>query len=77
MLSSKTKSITRELNKDWNNYTRKVDAILEEVNCNVPKSRITFIIRRKKGCDDSVCSIINDELNKLSKIIDDIVNDKQ
>ena len=49
--------------------------MLEEENYNIPKSKKAFIRRRQKGCDDSICDIIKDELDKLEKIIDDIMND--
>lgn len=68
-------SIMRDLNKDWNNYIKSINTILEEENYNIPNSNITFIIRRKKSCDVSMCDIIEDELDKLTKMIDDILKD--
>lgn len=67
------KSLMRDLNKDWNNYIKNINTILEEENYVIPKSKITFIIRRKRGCDDSICDIIEEELYKLSKLVDDIL----
>ena len=68
-------SIMRDLNKDWNNYIKSINTILEEENYNIPNSNITFIIRRKKSCDVSMSDIIEDELDKLTKMIDDILKD--
>lgn len=69
------KSIIRDLNKAWNNYIKIIDTLLEEENYNIPNSKKTFIRRRKKGCDDSICNILDDELDKLAKMIDDILKE--
>jgi hypothetical protein len=63
------------LNKDWNKYIKNINTMLEEENYNIPNSNRVYIRRRQKGCDDSICDIIKDELDKLEKIIDDIMND--
>jgi hypothetical protein len=49
--SKETKSIINELNKEWRLYTKLVDSLIEGEVTKPPNS-VTFIIRRKKGCDD-------------------------
>ena len=72
--SNNTKSIMKELNKEWRDYTRKVDNIFDDENIRLQKN-VTFIIRRKKGCDVSFCDIIEDELKKMDKILDALNKD--
>ena len=59
------------MNKEWRDYTKKVDGLIEVRNTKTQKN-VTFIIRRKKGCDVSLCDIIEGELRKLEKMIDNI-----
>lgn len=59
------------MNKEWRDYTKKVDDLIEVRNTKTQKN-VTFIIRRKKGCDVSLCDIIESELRKLEKMIDNI-----
>ena len=68
-------SFMKDLNKDWKQYTKNINTMLEEENYNIPNSKRAYIKRRRKGCDDSICEFIKDELDKLEKMIDDIMND--
>jgi hypothetical protein len=67
--SNNTKSIIKELNKEWREYTRKVDNIIDNENIHIQKN-ITFIIRVKKNGGVSLCDIIEDELKKIDKLLD-------
>ena len=67
--TNNTKSIIKELNKEWRNYTRKVDNIIDTENIRIQKN-VTFIIRIKKGSNVSFCDIIEDELKKMDKLLD-------
>jgi hypothetical protein len=69
-----TKSIIRELNKEWREYTRQIDDIINSENIQIQKN-LTFIIRIKKGCGVSLCDIIEDELKKIDKILDVLNNE--
>ncbi len=72
--SNNTKSIMKELNKEWRDYTRKVDNIFVNENIRIQRN-VTFIIRMKKGSDVSFCDIIEDELKKMDKLLD-VLNNK-
>ena len=69
--SKETNSVIKELNKEWRDYTKKIDSMISVENIRAQKN-VTFIIRRKKGCDVSLCDIIEGELRKLEKMIDNI-----
>lgn len=72
MIKSKdTNSIINELNKEWRVYTKRVDSLIEGEVTKPPNS-VTFIIRRKKGCDDSLCDIFEAELKKLERLLDNM-----
>jgi galactose-1-phosphate uridylyltransferase len=69
--SKDTKSIISELNKEWRNYTKRVDSLIEgEVT--KPQNSVTFIIRRRKGCDVSLSDIFEAELKKLEHLLDNM-----
>ena len=36
------------------------------------QKNVTFIIRRKKGCDVSLCDIIEAEMKKLEQLLDNM-----
>lgn len=65
----KTKSVINELNKDWREYTKIVDSMID-VKYTKTQKNVTFIIRRKKGCDVSLCDIIESEMKKLEQLLD-------
>jgi hypothetical protein len=69
--NNNTKSFMKELNKEWRAYTKQIDAIID--NENIHKN-VTFVIRRKKGYNVSLCDIITDELKIMDKILDKINN---
>ena len=69
--NNETKLFIKELNKEWRDYTKRVDSVIDLENIRTQKN-VTFIIRRKKGCDVSLCDIIEAEMKKLDKLLDDI-----
>jgi galactose-1-phosphate uridylyltransferase len=69
--SKDTKTLIKELNKNWKDYTKKIDDIVDVENTKMQRS-VTFIIRRKKGCNVSLCDIIETELKKLEFLLDNI-----
>jgi hypothetical protein len=66
-----TKNIIKELNKEWREYTKRVDGLIE-VKPTKTQKNVTFIIRRKKGCNISLCDIFEDEIKKLQQMLDNI-----
>jgi hypothetical protein len=66
-----TKSIIKELNKEWRDYKKKADSLIDGEITKTQKN-ITFIIRRKKGCDVPLCDIIEYEMKKLEHLLDNI-----
>lgn len=69
--NKETKLFIKELNKDWSDYTKRVDSMIDIENIRAQKNR-RFIIRRRKNCDISLCDIIESEMKKLDKLLDDI-----
>lgn len=69
--SKETNSVIKELNKEWRDYTKKIDSMINDENIRTQKN-VTFIIRRKKGCDVSLCDIIEAEMKKLEQLIDNM-----
>jgi hypothetical protein len=47
LTTKNTKSFVKELNKEWRNYTRMVDNLIDTENTHIQKN-VTFIIRKKK-----------------------------
>jgi hypothetical protein len=68
---SVTKSDIKELNKEWRDYTKQIDSIFDGENIRTQKN-VIFVIRRRKGCDVSLCDIVEAEMKKLDKLLDDI-----
>ena len=64
----------KELNKEWREYTRQIDNIIANNKNTQLQKNVTFVIRVKKGSGVSVCDVINNELNKMDKMIDLINN---
>ena len=69
--SNDTKSFIKELNKSWKDYTKKIDDIIGVENIKTQRN-VTFIIRKKKGCNLSLCDIIESELKNLEFLLDNI-----
>lgn len=69
--SEDTKNVMKRLNKEWRNYTKQIDEIIGNQDIHIQKN-VTFIIRRRKGCDISLSDILEDELKKLDRILDEI-----
>jgi ribulose bisphosphate carboxylase small subunit len=69
--SKETNSVIKELNKEWRDYTKKIDSMISVENIRAQKN-VTFIIRRKKGCDVSLCDIIEAEMKKLEQLLDNM-----
>jgi hypothetical protein len=69
--NKETKLFIKELNKEWRDYTKKIDSMISVENIRAQKN-VTFIIRRRKNCDVSLCDIIESEMKKLDKLLDDI-----
>jgi hypothetical protein len=65
--SEDTSSFIKRLNKEWREYTKQVEEII-----GTGQKNITVVIRRRKGCSIPLCDIFEIELEKLSKIIDEI-----
>ena len=59
------------MNKEWRDYTKKVDGLIGVRNTKTQKN-VTFIIRRKKGCDVSLCDIVEAEMKKLEQLLDNM-----
>lgn len=66
-----TKNVMKKLNKEWRNYTKQIDEIIGNQDIHIQKN-VTYIIRRRKGCDISLCDIFEGELKKLDIILDEI-----
>ena len=69
--NNNTKSLIKELNREWRNYTREIDNIISNENIPIQKN-VTFIIRRKKGCSIPLSDIFEDELKIMDKIISEL-----
>jgi hypothetical protein len=69
--SKDTKSIIKELNKEWRDYTNHIDSMFDGENIKAQKN-VTFIIRRRKGCDVSLCDIVEAEMKKLEHLLDNM-----
>ena len=69
--SEDTKSLMKKLNKEWREYTKQIDEIIGSQDIPLQKN-VTFIIRRRKGCNISLGDILESELKKLDKIIDEL-----
>ena len=68
--SKDTKFSIKELNKEWRDYTKKVDSLIGETI--KTEKNVTFVIRRKKGCNVSLSDIIEAEMKKLEHLLDSI-----
>jgi hypothetical protein len=68
--SKDTKSSIKELNKEWRDYTKKVDSLIGETI--KTERNVTFVIRRKQGCNVSLSDIIEAEMKKLEHLLDSI-----
>jgi len=68
---SVSKSVIKELNKEWRDYTKQIDSIFDGENIRAQKN-VTFIIRRRKGCDVSLCDIVEAEMKKLEQLLDNM-----
>ena len=66
-----TKSLMKKLNKEWREYTKQIDEIIGSQYTPEQKN-VTFIIRRRKGCNIPLGDILEGELKKLDKIIDEL-----
>ena len=69
--NKETKLFIKELNKEWRDYTKKIDNMIDVENIRTQKN-VTFIIRRKKGCNVSLCDIVEAEMKKLEQLLDNM-----
>ncbi len=66
-------TLIKELNKEWRMFEKQVESIIKDEIKSKPSS-VSFIIRRSKKCEISLCDILESELKKLDLRLDEIKN---
>jgi hypothetical protein len=73
VIKKEKNTLIKELNKEWRMFEKQVESIIKDEIKSKPSS-VSFIIRRSKKCEISLCDILESELKKLDLRLDEIKN---